>query len=854
MAFPGSSLPPDGKARSCALALRHQFKNLVTARCEQILSQLSIRQKIGYGYALVIGLVVLGTGTGLIIGKYYQYQATQKLAQVQEAEYTLSRLQIAVLETKNNQQELIFQLHNPEKFDKKEFEYQSLRLFNHLDDTENYFLKINSSKSIFFQDSAAETAEFEKWQRTYEQTPGAYRQQLEAILKSTHFRDVDRQAIPALEALLLDFKSSEVAIQFEGFAHKLTHLIELSSQEEKKAVIALANIGKLQIKVISASMLLSIAIAWVIASYTNRVTALPFKTTPKVPLRVTEDTQFDLPAHLTTQEPASFASAPAEPLVMDESLQYLQLNETPADSNEVGKIAGMGGILIDINEHKWVEEELRQSEARFRELARREALLNQLGSQIRRSLDLNTILETAVQEIRNLLQIDRCLFLWYRPDAIVPMWEVVQESKTSAFRSIIGHRIRDTELGPLTARVLDKQITRVDNARALKDRVEQRFFFSLGYTALLALPIHTKSGEIGVVSCGHSSGPRPWRDSEVKLLQAVADQIAIAIDQAELYKQSHIAAQTAQEQATQLEQALHELQHTQAQLIQSEKMSSLGQLVAGITHEINNPINFIYGNLTHFNQYAEDLLKLVQLYQEYYPNPEETILNSAAEIEIDFIKEDLPKVLSSMKSGIDRVSQIMLSLRNFSRLDEAEMKWVDIHEGLDNTLLILSHRLKAPLFAKEGEYSGIQVFRDYGNLPQVLCYAGQLNQVFMNILTNAIEAIDEYTKEQSVEKMRNPRGTILISTEVLKNNQVVILISDNGIGMTQEVSHRLFDPFFTTKPVGSGTGLGLSISYQIVVEKHGGQLQCVSAPGQGAAFLIQISKQPPMNNLLESFS
>jgi signal transduction histidine kinase len=168
------------------------------------------------------------------------------------------------------------------------------------------------------------------------------------------------------------------------------------------------------------------------------------------------------------------------------------------------------------------------------------------------------------------------------------------------------------------------------------------------------------------------------------------------------------------------------------------------------------------------------------------------------------------------------------------------MKWVDIHEGLDNTLLILSHRLKAPLYGKEGEYPAIQVIKDYGNLPNVQCYPGQLNQVFMNILTNAIESIDEYDKKQSLEQNINPRGTILICTEVLKSNQLVILISDNGPGMNPEVNRRLFDPFFTTKPVGSGTGLGLSISYQIVVEKHGGQLQCISAPDQGAAFLIQI--------------
>jgi PAS domain S-box-containing protein len=926
MAFPGSSLPPSGKAQTSVLALHSQFSNLVMAGFQRIVSHLSIRQKIGYGYAFVIGVAVLGIGTGLSIGEYYRYQAGQKLAQTQAAEYILSRWQIAVLETKNHQQELIYQLGNPEKFDNKQFEDKYLHLLKNFDKIKDSFSNIKSSKSKIFQDSTAETVELEKWLRTYGGTPQAYRQQLEAILKQLALANVERQAIPAVEASLRDFNNTEVAIQFEGFAQDLTNLIEVDSQEEKEAAIALENIDKLRIKIISSSMLLSITIACVIATYTSRAIASPVKRATKDAQQISENTNCDLlvlemsdvyeelrlrkqaEAELLESQrqlrlalnasgmgvwnweiettkitccermevllgfaPGSFNRSyesflnhvhpddrddvkKAIAITLEQGADYesdyriiwpdgtVRWLRTQGDvlRDEAGKIVGMAGTAIDMTESKRIEEELRQSEARFRELARREALLNQLASQIRRSLDLNTILETAVQEIRNLLQIDRCMFLWYRPEAATPLWEVVQESKTSAFRSIIGHRMHDTQLGPLTARVLDKQITRVDNARALTDRVEQRFFFSLGYTALLALPIHTTSGEIGVVTCGHSSGPRPWRDSEVELLQAVADQLAIAIDQAELYKRSHIAAQAAQEQATKLEQALRELQQAQAQLVQSEKMSSLGQLVAGITHEINNPINFIYGNLTHFNQYAEDLLNLVQLYQQYYPYPVETIEASAAEIDLDFIKEDLPKVLCSMKSGVDRISQIILSLRNFSRLDEAEMKWVDIHEGLDNTLLILSHRLKAPLYGKEGEYPGIQVIKDYGNLPNVQCYPGQLNQVFMNILTNAIESIDEYYKKQSLEQNRNPRGTILICTEVLKSNQLVILISDNGPGMTPEVNRRLFDPFFTTKPVGSGTGLGLSISYQIVVEKHGGQLQCISAPGQGAAFLIQI--------------
>ncbi len=287
--------------------------------------------------------------------------------------------------------------------------------------------------------------------------------------------------------------------------------------------------------------------------------------------------------------------------------------------------------------------------------------------------------------------------------------------------------------------------------------------------------------------------------------------------------------------------ALYTLQQTQAQLIQAEKMSGLGQLVAGVAHEINNPVNFIYGNLSHTAEYTQNLLDLVQLYQQTYQASDQYIEKKVEEIDLDFLIEDLPKMLNSMKVGADRIRQIVLSLRNFSRLDEAEMKPVDIHEGIDSTLMILQSRLKA-----RPERPAIEIIKEYGDLPLVECYPGQLNQVFMNILANAIDALSELARNSS-ESISNSTGCITIQTklathesETSDSKNVVIQIQDNGPRMTQQVIQQLFNPFFTTKPTGQGTGLGLSISYQIIVDKHGGSLQCFSQPGQGAKFSIEI--------------
>ncbi|MBD1808049.1 PAS domain S-box protein [Microcoleus sp. FACHB-SPT15] len=583
--------------------------------------------------------------------------------------------------------------------------------------------------------------------------------------------------------------------------------------------------------------------------------------TPLNPDLISSDTQYYQPDLNLEQLEGLYCSLlpnhlSGYPLIVEKRLigVITLLSNHPLTEEAKGTLSWVANAIAVAVDRAWARSEL---------LSRRESLLYGLANQIRNSLELDTILETAVQSIQTLLQIDRCHFLWYRTHESEPYWEVVNEARNPLLPSHLGQYAM-AQVEPFVNQLLHRQIIRVDEVETISNAAVQQFLLSMGYTSILTIPVETQAGQIGVICCGHCTSVRPWDESEVELLQAVVVQLAIAIDQAELYAQARQAALIAQAQTQQLEVTLQQLKTTQAQLVQSAKMSSLGQLIAGIAHEINNPINFIHGNLTYASAYFYDLLSLLRLYQEQYPNPTEVILEQAEVINVGFIATDLPKLLSSMQRGSDRIRSIVLSLRNFSRLDEAEMKRVDLHEGIDSTLLILQHRLKP-----KDRNPEIQIVKEYGDLPRIECYPGQLNQVFINILSNAIEAF-----EQSDSDIRQqPSPTITIRTRVIDRSDstqntlsqlpespsytltnpntpsvpntrsVVIQITDNGSGMTDFVKARIFDPFFTAKPFGQGTGLGLSISYQIVVEHHHGVLSCTSIPGQGSQFWIEIPIQ-----------
>ncbi|BAY92556.1 MULTISPECIES: GAF domain-containing protein [unclassified Tolypothrix] len=470
-------------------------------------------------------------------------------------------------------------------------------------------------------------------------------------------------------------------------------------------------------------------------------------------------------------------------------------------------------------------QQLAQAAERERKATEREKALAATVKKMRQSLNLDTIFATTTQEVQRLLELDRATIYRFQEDHNV---EFVAES-------LVNNGTVNRQVVPLIIRDYFQQIQGRDyhNSKilAIKDIYNTEDYTNhisllhpIVARAYMIVPIFQGEEIWGLLAVYQNSKSRDWQEDEIDLLVHIANQLGVGIQQAELLEQT-------QRQKEELTQTLTELQRTQTQLIQSEKMAGLGQVVAGVAHEINNPISFIYGNISHVTEYTENLLNLLRIYQKNYPNPKAEVKQQSAEIDIEFIAKDLPKILTSMNTGAERISELVLSLRTFSRLDEADMKPVNIHEGIDSTLMILQHRLKL-----QADGSGIEVVKKYSPLPPVECYAAEMNQVFMNILSNAIDAIENGVKvKKTIEQPE-----IYIYTELVDENSIQIRILDNGCGIPENMRSRIFDPFFTTKEPGKGTGVGLYISYQIVVEKHGGQIQCFSEPDKGSEFLIQI--------------
>lgn len=487
---------------------------------------------------------------------------------------------------------------------------------------------------------------------------------------------------------------------------------------------------------------------------------------------------------------------------------------------------------------------------------KRQQVLFQVISKLRESLDLNTIFTTTTIEVRQLLNADRVSIFRFYPDSEWTEGEFVSEDVLPEFHSALMTQIHDRCFGERYAvHYQNGQLQAVSDIyqAGLSDchlEILRRFQIR----ANLAVPLLQGHQLWGLLCIHQCAAPRHWQADEIEFVSQIAAHLGVALQQAKLLEQT-------QQQSIELAQALRELKQNQTQLIQSEKLSSLGELITGLAHEINHPANFIYGNLTHASQYASGLLELLTLYRQECSQPSSEISDCIAKLDLDFLTDDFPKMLASMQIGADRIRQIVLSMRHFSCTDAAEIKSVNIHDGIDSTLLILQHRLKP-----QSDSTGIRVIKEYSQLPSIECYANQLNQVFMNILSNAIDALEE-VQHLSGEPENTTRSCqqITIFTGLIPDLQtgttrVIIRIADNGTGMTQIVQQQVFEPFFTTKPTGKGAGLGLSISQQIIVEQHGGVLECYSQPGEGTEFWIeiptqqtshQVSRQTPQQKTIE---
>ncbi|MEL6353689.1 MAG: ATP-binding protein [Cyanobacteria bacterium J06627_28] len=492
-----------------------------------------------------------------------------------------------------------------------------------------------------------------------------------------------------------------------------------------------------------------------------------------------------------------------------------------------------------------------QADIEKQALATQNSLIR-ITNQIRKSLDFEVICETATQEMLDLLEADRVAIYQFNPDwsgqfifeaagsEWIPLVEAQQTNELisknvsdCSVRLLDTHKNADTHLqatygGSFVQGEVFRVCEDIENAGFSDCYIEVLKSYQARAYAIIAIYLDNQLW--GLLAAYQNSGPRQWKESEVHVLFQVAEQLGIALKQAEYVT-------TIQKQTAELNETLEQLKQSQAQLVHGEKMASLGQLVAGIAHEVNNPINFIYANLSHVEAYVSDLLKLVHIQQQDQPQDQpqneaaakgQAALDREAADDLEFILEDLPKTIASMRSGSARIREIVLSLRNFSRLDESGVKQIDLHEGIESTLVILNHQLAA-----NSKHSKIEINKDYGAISNIECDPAQLNQVFLAVLTNAVESLSRADNGEQPPQ-------ISIRTRMTEQGQVSICIQDNGPGVDDKYRTKIFDHFYTTKPVGEGAGLGLAIARQIVEDNHGGTLTLEANQTQGAAFVIQL--------------
>ncbi|MBE9205544.1 GHKL domain-containing protein [Nostoc sp. LEGE 06077] len=617
-------------------ARKNGFKKVLTWLF-QLGNNWSIAQKISYGYTITVGITCIGTTSGLLVAYNYETYAHKQLVLAYQQQALLKDLENAVTRVRLHPQRLVTVLDNSIwlEIEKNRFLDSTAQVQQKISELDKFISLYQNDVLINNQDLHHLLQDYEKNTQSYTEIVKYFWQEIEKKSSSAKNKQNYQQQ---LLNFLNQEKASHIPGKFEELSDELTRLIGHAELQKQHANTSFNNAQQLQIKVIVVSLLISVAIAAILAVYTSNLIAHPLQVVTNIARKITQESNFQLKANVTSKD-------------------------------EVGTLA----------------------------------------------TSLNQLVE----------------------------W--------------VGDYTQELELARQT----------------LEQRVEER------------------------------------------------------TQELELARQN--LEQRVEERTQELQNLLQDLQETQGQLIQTEKMSSLGQMVAGIAHEINNPVSFIYGNIQHAHEYVEDLLELVKLYQQQYPEPSDVITEKIEDIDLTFISHDLSNLLSSMKLGAQRIREIVLSLRNFSRLDEAEMKDVDIHEGIDNTLLILNHKIT----------SDITVIKNYHNLPLIECYPAQINQVFMNILSNAIDALTEHNN--------NLDKQIIIDTLKINDNYAKISIKDNGEGIPLAVQNKIFDPFFTTKAVGKGTGLGLSVCYQIV-EKHQGKIEVISQVDKGTQLAITL----PITKLINS--